>query len=153
MQNIFNRRGRLLALILVFLFLILAARGEDFVPHPNFFKAKVLRVHDGDTIYVRLFLISDLEISNIGCRFFGVAAPELNEVDGLKAKAIVQKLIKVGDEIIVEYINEDKYAGRIDARIWLLDKKTEKYFCLNDTLISNKEIFGQMDKNGKKIPK
>lgn len=153
MQNIFNRRGRLLTLVIIIFLLIISARAEDFVPHPNLFKAKVLRVHDGDTIYVRLFLISDLEISNVGCRFFGVAAPELNEVNGLKAKAIVQALIKVGDEIIIEYINDDKYAGRIDAKIWLVNKRTGKYFCLNDKLVENKEIFGQMDKNGKKIEK
>lgn len=124
--------------------------GDDFIPKANFYKAKVLRIHDGDTIYAKLNLISSLSIE-IGCRFFGVAAPELKEINGIEARKVVEKYLKPDDSIIVEYIGDDKYAGRIDSRIWILDKINNKYFCLNDELVKNTEIFGKMDKNGKKI--
>ena len=135
---------------IIFLFFLLNVRADDFVPKTNFYKAKVLRVHDGDTIYVDMNLISNLRL-NVGCRFLGVAAPELSEVNGKEARKIVESFIKEGDEVIIEYVKDDKFAGRIDSKIWLFDKINNKYFCLNDELLKNKSIFAGMDKNGKKI--
>ena len=136
--------------LIALIFLLTPLIGDDAPPKANFYQAKVLRVHDGDTVYAEIKLISKLRVE-VGCRFFGVAAPELKEANGVKAKEIVDKYLKPDDEIIVEYLGDDKYAGRIDSKIWLLDKETKKYFCLNDELVKNKEIFGKMDKNGKKI--
>ena len=137
-------------LLIALIFLLTPLLAEDTIPKANFYQAKVLRVHDGDTVYAEIKLISKLRVE-VGCRFFGVSAPELKESTGIKAKEIVEKYIKAEDNIIVEYLGDDKYAGRIISKIWLFDKETKKYFCLNDELVKNKEIFAKMDKNGKKI--
>lgn len=142
---------RISRIILVLLFLTSWNFGEEFVPKTGFYKATVSRVHDGDTFYGDCEIWPGIIVKNMGFRFSGVAAPELKETNGITAREVVKLLIPENSAVIVEIIKLDKYSGRVDARIWLLDKN-KKYFCLNDVLVEN-TIFGKMDRNGRKIIK
>lgn len=96
----------------------------DFGPYP----ARVIRVHDGDTVVLDIdlgfdHLISGVDLdgkTRLSCRVFGINAPELSTMAGQNAKAYAETLLPVGARCEVTSHGWDKYGGRFDATIKLL---------------------------------
>ena len=108
------------------------------------YEAKVLSVHDGDTISVEIDLGFELKFTD-KIRFYGLNAPELKirndknklveNPSGTKTLEIVKEFLPVGSTIVVETIKDKKekysrylaniYAMRdgkqINVNKWLLD--------------------------------
>ena len=108
------------------------------------YEAKVLSVHDGDTISVEIDLGFELKFTD-KIRFYGLNAPELkirNDKNklvenpaGTKTLEIVKEFLPIGSTIVVETIKDKKekygrylaniYAMRDDEQInvnkWLLE--------------------------------
>lgn len=94
------------------------------------YEAKVLSVHDGDTISVEIDLGFELKFTD-KIRFFGLNAPELkmrNENNklvenpaGNKTLEIVKEFLPIGSTIVVETIKDkkEKY-GRYLANIYAM---------------------------------
>lgn len=94
------------------------------------YEAKVLSVHDGDTISVEIDLGFELKFTD-KIRFYGLNAPELkirNENNklvenpaGTKTLEIVKEFLPVGSTIVVETIKDkkEKY-GRYLANIYAM---------------------------------
>jgi micrococcal nuclease len=83
--------------------------------------AAVLRVVDGDTLTVRarIWINQELETS---VRILGIDAPELNgpcEIERMKAKAAREFLERRTENrlVVLHDISNDKYGGRVVARI------------------------------------
>jgi endonuclease YncB( thermonuclease family) len=87
------------------------------------YRAKCIIVHDGDTVNFSLDLGFDLTFA-ISCRVFGINAPELNTAAGKAARDYLRTLIKPGDVCKVLSHGWDKYGGRIDGDIFLLDGRS-----------------------------
>jgi len=81
------------------------------------FKARVVDVHDGDTIKVEV----DFRDFNFPVRFLGTAAPELDEVGGKEAQSWLEELI-LGEEvdIVVDNYNRVGKWGRLLGVIKLM---------------------------------
>ena len=94
------------------------ALAGELLPGP--FAAQVLRVVDGDTIdaRVRIWIGQDLTVA---VRIRGIDAPELNgrcaEESAMAAKATEQLARLAGARLRLTAIGEDKYAGRVLARV------------------------------------
>lgn len=89
---------------------------STFGPYP----AVVADVHDGDT----LTLIIDLGFNiafRSACRCYGINAPELATPEGKTALAYALTLIKPSDSCTVISHGWDKYGGRFDGAISLMD--------------------------------
>ncbi len=109
------------------------------------YEAKVLDVHDGDTITVEIELGFEMRFTD-KMRFYGINAPELKVRDenkklvpnfeGMKTLATVNDFIKVGDIIIIETIKDkkEKY-GRYLANIYVT--KNDEQIFLNKFLLDN----------------
>lgn len=109
------------------------------------YEAKVLDIHDGDTISVEIDLGFQLGFKD-KIRFYGVNAPELkvrNEAKklvanplGLETLEVVKSFIKVGDTIILETIKDkkEKY-GRYLANVYVT--KGKEQINLNAYLLKN----------------
>src|SRR6266516_31629 len=80
------------------------------------YKGVVDRVHDGDTINIRLDLGFDLTVY-ARVRVYGINAPELATDDGKLARDYAQTLLPVGAPVSVLSHGWDKYGGRIDGSI------------------------------------
>lgn len=97
----------------------------SFGPYP----AKVVEVHDGDTVSLDIDLGFDHLIvargfdgtPRLSCRVFGINAPELRTAAGTKARAYAQTLLPVGTLVAVTSHGWDKYGGRFDGDITLSD--------------------------------
>lgn len=97
----------------------------SFGPYP----AKVLSLHDGDTITFDIDLGFDHLIAGKGwdgvprlsCRVFGINAPELKTKAGKDALAFAATLLKAGDICQITSHGYDKYGGRFDGVITLPD--------------------------------
>jgi endonuclease YncB( thermonuclease family) len=89
------------------------------------YRARVVEVHDGDTILVDL----DLGFGHVivardwdgkpwlACRVFGINAPELSTVAGKDARTFAQSLLPTGSRVQVVSHGWDKYGGRFDGEI------------------------------------
>jgi micrococcal nuclease len=94
------------------------------------YEAKVLSVHDGDTISVEIDLGFELKFTD-KIRFFGLNAPELKmrndknklveNPTGTKTLDIVKEFLPIGSIIVVETIKDkkEKY-GRYLANIYAM---------------------------------
>jgi endonuclease YncB( thermonuclease family) len=90
-----------------------------FGPYP----ARVVDVHDGDTVVLDIDLGFDHLISGrdwdgrtrLSCRVFGINAPELVTAAGKAARAYAQELVSYG---------WDKYGGRFDGDVRLADGRS-----------------------------
>ena len=80
------------------------------------YNAIVRSVHDGDTARVDVDLGFGL-IINLSCRFYGINAPELNTIEGIKARDYLQKLLPPGTAVLTVSHGWDKYGGRYDGEI------------------------------------
>lgn len=91
------------------------------------YNARVVEVHDGDSVYLDIDLGFDHLISakdwdghpRLECRVFGINAPELSTAAGKTALAYAQTLLKPGDRVTVVSHGWDKYGGRFDGDIFL----------------------------------
>lgn len=96
-----------------------------FGPYP----ARVVNVHDGDTMTLDIDLGFDHLISGLdwdghprlSCRVFGINAPELSTDAGKAALSYALTLIKPGDRCQVTSHGWDKYGGRFDGTVTLAD--------------------------------
>lgn len=85
-------------------------------------RAVVDRVLDGDTFAAKVLLEDDTQIT-VRVRVLGVDTPEINglcqyEKDtALLAKNRTAQLLPVGSVVELSEIKDDKYLGRIDARV------------------------------------
>ena len=85
-------------------------------------RAVVDRVLDGDTFAAKVLLEDDTQIT-VRVRVLGVDTPEINglcqyEKDtALLAKNRTAQLLSVGSVVELSEIKDDKYLGRIDARV------------------------------------
>jgi micrococcal nuclease len=109
------------------------------------YEAKVLSVHDGDTISVEVDLGFQIKFTD-KIRFYGINAPELKIKDvnnkmqinpeGMKTLAVVNDFIKAGDTIVIETIKDKKEKfGRYLANIYAT--KNDEQIFLNKYLLDN----------------
>ena len=93
------------------------------------YDAKVIEVHDGDTIGLDIDLGFDHIVlaksftggPQLSCRIMGINAPELKTASGKKAAVFAQGLLPVGTLVRVVSFGWDKYGGRFDGSITLPD--------------------------------
>jgi len=96
-----------------------------FGPYP----ARVVNVHDGDTVTLDIDLGFDHLISGqdfdgktrLACRVFGINAPELSTQAGKDALTFALTLLGPGARCQVTSHGWDKYGGRFDGVITLAD--------------------------------
>jgi micrococcal nuclease len=109
------------------------------------YEAKILSVHDGDTISVEVDLGFQIKFTD-KIRFYGINAPELKIKDvnnkmqinpeGMKTLAVVNDFIKAGDTIVIETIKDKKEKfGRYLANIYVT--KNDEQIFLNKYLLDN----------------
>lgn len=109
------------------------------------YEAKVLDVHDGDTITVEIDLGFNVKFTE-KIRFYGINAPELrvrNEAkklvenpEGTKTLNVVKDFLKIGETIVIETMKDKKEKfGRYLANIYIVKNKEEIY--LNKYLLEN----------------
>ena len=98
---------------------LVAAQASDFSGPA---RAQVERVIDGDTVKMRVAIWLDQEII-VSVRLAGVDAPELfrpkcsaERMLARKAKVFVEDFLQGGEADLSE-IKQDKYAGRVVARV------------------------------------
>jgi len=109
------------------------------------YEAKVLDVHDGDTITVEIDLGFNVKFTE-KIRFYGINAPELrvrNEAkklvenpEGTKTLNVVKDFLKIGETIVIETMKDKKEKfGRYLANIYVVKNKEEIH--LNKYLLEN----------------
>ncbi len=105
-------------LVALFLFTVPASAHEYMYP------AKVVRIIDGDTIVVDINLGMKHVIQKEPLRLYGVNTPEMRTQEGRDVKALVEKMIPVGSDIMLETIKDKRGKfGRILAIIYLENGK------------------------------
>lgn len=81
------------------------------------YKAKVVKVVDGDTLDVMVDLGFDIW-TKVRLRLAGIDTPEMNTDAGSVAKDYVQSLVNIAKEVNIETRKTDKY-GRYVAKVYL----------------------------------
>ncbi len=115
------------------------------------YSAKVIDIHDGDTIKVDIDLGFGVILKNQTFRFFGINAPEIHgdtKTAGIKTTAHVQKALADKEIIIVTIKDEKEKFGRWLGRIFYHDG--EEWINLNQELIDMGLAVKFMD-NGQEI--
>ena len=100
------------------------------------YSAKVVDIHDGDTIKVDIDLGFGIILKNQTFRFFGINTPEIHgttKTAGMKSLAFVKKKINKKDIIIITIKDEKEKFGRWLGRIFYFDG--EQWINLNQELI------------------
>ena len=85
------------------------------------YKATVVRVVDGDTLYLDVDLGFFVRLT-INVRLYGLNTPEVIGKDreaGLKAKAYVEQTLPPGTLVVIQSYKQEKY-GRYLADLWYL---------------------------------
>jgi micrococcal nuclease len=89
-----------------------------------YYKAKVVRIIDGDSIVLDVDLGFNMKLVNGNFRLFGIDAPEIRTKDleekemGLQSKIRLEELCPVGSEILIKTVkSQDKY-GRYLVRLY-----------------------------------
>lgn len=101
--------------------------------------AVVDRILDGDTFAARVTLEDDTKIT-VRVRLLDVDTPEIEgkcqrEIDmALKAKARTMQLLPSGSVVNLFDIKDDKYLGRIDARVLMPDGQDISKILLKENL-------------------
>lgn len=83
------------------------------------YRARVVRVIDGDTVVLNVDLGFDIHHTNMTVRLWGINAPEMNTPEGKQARAwLVEKLANQTDILFDSRKDKaDKY-GRYLAVLW-----------------------------------
>jgi micrococcal nuclease len=100
------------------------------------YSAKVIEVHDGDTIKVDIDLGFGIILNNQTFRFFGINAPEIHgdtKTAGMNSTAHVQKAIADKDIIIISIKDEKEKFGRWLGKIYY--QNGENWIDLNQEMI------------------
>jgi micrococcal nuclease len=100
------------------------------------YSAKVIDIHDGDTIKVDIDLGFGIILKSQTFRFFGINTPEIHgtsKTAGMKSLAYVKKAINKKDIIIVSIKDEKEKYGRWLGKIYYQDG--ENWIDLNQELI------------------
>ena len=101
------------------------------------YSAKVVDIHDGDTIKVDIDLGFGVILKNQTFRFFGINAPEIHgdtKTAGMQTPAYVEQALKDKDIIIVTIKDEKEKFGRWLGRIFYHDGNN--WVNLNQELIT-----------------
>lgn len=115
------------------------------------YSAKVVDIHDGDTIKVDIDLGFGITLKNQTFRFFGINAPEIHgetKTAGLKTTAYVQQVLTDKEIIIFTIKDEKEKFGRWLGRIFYHDGND--WVDLNSELINKGLAIKFMD-DGKEI--
>jgi endonuclease YncB( thermonuclease family) len=70
--------------------------------------AVVMRVVDGDTLYVRIANVHPIVGYEIGIRVYGIDTRELND-GGNKSKEFAKTFLKPGDKVVLKNLRRGKY--------------------------------------------
>ena len=103
------------------------------------YRAKVVKVYDGDTITVQVTLGFDVYKTEV-LRLSGIDAPEMRGEErpyGLVSRDKLRELILDQEIIIKTYKDKKGKYGRYIADVYLDDPVTG-VFCVNDWLVENK---------------
>ncbi|MBZ7961544.1 thermonuclease family protein [Campylobacter molothri] len=120
LRSILSDPKKLLAILIFSLAIIFI---QNYMAKMPSFKAKVVRVIDGDTIEI----LNSNKTSKV--RFFGIDAPEIKQNFGKEAKNNLNQILK-NKEVEIFYKNKDIY-GRIvavvklnnaDINCWMVSK-------------------------------
>lgn len=138
-SGLFHRMKRELCLILICCIVLfsLQSKAELTEELPKLI-GTVLRVYDGDTIFVNLPNVHPVFGSNLGIRLNNLDTPELDgacaqEKDlAKKAKDRVAALLPVGSEVTLTNLRRDKY-----FRV-LADVYSQGIISINNTLLMEK---------------
>lgn len=112
---------------------LLTAGGAYAVP------AIVDYVIDGDTFAAKVLLEDDIKIT-VRVRLLDVDTPEINgqcqtEIEmAHKAKNRTAELLPYGTEVELSEIKDDKYLGRIDAKVFLSDGRDLSKILIDEKL-------------------
>lgn len=109
------------------------------------YEAKLVDIHDGDTITVEIDLGFEIKFKT-KIRFYGINTPELKILDenkklidnleGTKSLEVLKTLINIDDLIIIETIKDKKEKfGRYLANIYTF--KENKQIFINQYLLEN----------------
>jgi endonuclease YncB( thermonuclease family) len=96
------------------------------VAHAADLTMPVKGVYDGDTIYSNLCALP-APLNKVSVRIIGIDAPELRtkclseKALGYEAKAKLEEILAGQTTVIVKDIEWDKYAGRVNGRVFLED--------------------------------
>lgn len=115
------------------------------------YSAKVVDIHDGDTIKVDIDLGFGIILKNQTFRFFGINAPEIHgdtKTAGMKTTAYVQEILTDKEIIIVTIKDEKEKFGRWLGRIFY--QKDTEWINLNQELI-NKGLAVKFMDDGEEI--
>lgn len=93
------------------------------------YRARVVSLHDGDTVSLDLDLGFDIVMRahdfdghpSLSCRVYGINAPELSTPEGVAALDFAETLLKPGDLVTVLSHGWDKYGGRFLGSITMAD--------------------------------
>lgn len=101
--------------------------------------ATVDYVLDGDTFAARVLLDEDITIT-VRVRLADVDTPEINgkcehEIEmALRARDRLAELLPVGTMVGLRDVTDDKYLGRIDARVFTSDGRDVSRILINEKL-------------------
>lgn len=101
--------------------------------------ATVDYVLDGDTFAARVLLDEDITIT-VRVRLADVDTPEINgkcerEIEmALRARDRLAELLPVGSTVDLRDVADDKYLGRIDARVFTSDGRDVSRILINEKL-------------------
>lgn len=101
--------------------------------------ATVDYVLDGDTFAARVLLDEDITIT-VRVRLADVDTPEINgkcehEIEmALRARDRLAELLPVGTMVDLRDVADDKYLGRIDARVFTSDGRDVSRILINEKL-------------------
>lgn len=101
--------------------------------------ATVDYVLDGDTFAARVLLDEDITIT-VRVRLADVDTPEINgkcehEIEmALRARDRLAELLPVGTMVDLRDVTDDKYLGRIDARVFTSDGRDVSRILINEKL-------------------
>lgn len=84
------------------------------------YDARVVSVHDGDTITLDVDLGFYVRVRQ-ACRLLGINAAELGTDKGNAARELVTRLLTPGTPVTVQSVRADKYGGRFLGDVMLLD--------------------------------
>lgn len=84
------------------------------------YPARVVACHDGDTLTALLDLGFNLTLQ-MPVRLLGINARELAMPGGVEARDALAALLPPGTRIWVDSVSWDKYGGRIDGLVSLVD--------------------------------
>lgn len=114
------------------------------------YPAVVNYIFDGDTFAADVILDEDIKVA-ARIRLINVDTPEINgdcdyEIDlANKAKERLSELLPVGSVVELKEIKDDKYLGRIDARVFTDDDKDVGKILIEEKL-------GRKYSGGKRLP-